>query len=479
MRKSGVLLPVSSLPSRYGIGTLGGGARDFVDFLSHSAQSFWQILPINPTAYGDSPYQSPSAFAGNPYFIDPGELLSEGLLTKSEEQSAVSQGADIDYGRLYETRLELLKKAVGRMNQSPEREQFFHENSFWLEDYALFTALRRDGGMSLSQCLSLTEEQRAQARSRFSRAVFEYKSVQFLFYRQWFNLKKYANNKGVHIIGDIPIYVSEDSADVWSNRRLFLLDRQGHPSVLSGCPPDDFSAEGQLWGNPMYDWSEHEKDGYCWWLKRLAHAQQLFDMVRIDHFRGFFSGWAVPAGSRTAENGCWLPAPGDELIAAVKTALPMLPVIAEDLGFVTNEVRAFFQRSGFPGMKIMQFAFDDPSSLPYTFTENSVVYTGTHDNPTLIQWLCQAERKTLCRAMDYLGVQRVTQLADALIRGAMASPCFLSVIPMGDWLGLGKSGRINTPSTAQGNWRFRLTGKELTEGLAERIHSLTELFGRI
>lgn len=479
MRKSGILLALSSLPSEYGIGDFGEGARGFIDFLNKSGQYYWQILPLNPTAYGDSPYQSPSAFAGNPYFIDVKQLYENGLLTRAEEREAVIYSNRVDYARLWRTRTGLLKKAAARMRESVDYSAFVNENRRWLLSYGLFTVLRQEKGIDLKSCMRMAEDEKLAAFKSFKTEIETYCKIQHLFFSQWFNLKKYANTMGVHIIGDVPIYVAEDSADVWTDPQLFRLDKTGSPAALSGCPPDSFSPDGQLWGNPMYDWQRHKQDEYRWWLDRLGQAGRLFDMVRIDHFRGFYSGYAVPQGATTARDGEWIPGPGMDFVRHVRERLPSLKVIAEDLGFVTDEVRKFFDMSGFPGMKIMQFSFDEGAQPPYSFPEKSVAYTGTHDNPTVVEWMCAGGNRSVARAMDYLGVERFTSLPDAMIRAAMESSSFLSVIPLTDWLKKGGEGRMNTPATLGGNWTYRIKPAELSPALAQKIRNMTELFGRL
>ncbi len=478
MRKSGILLPVSSLPSECGIGTLGKGAYDFVDFLHSARQHFWQVLPVNPTAYADSPYQSPSAFAGNPYFIDPLLLYEQGLLKKSEVSSLYNDAQRVDYAWLYRTRHALLERAAGRLSVGTDYEEFCAKNAHWLDAYALFTVLRSRRKIPLEQVMQMSQAGRDSAAHSFSAETDMFRRVQYLFFTQWFNLKKYANNNAVHIIGDIPIYVAYDSADVWHKPELFLLDASRRPCVQAGCPPDAFSKDGQLWGNPMYNWKKHAADGFSWWLSRLSAACETFDGVRIDHFRGFYSGYAVKAGADTAAHGEWIDAPKMQFVDCVRNNLPDAFIIAEDLGFVTPEVRRFFDESGFPGMKLMQFAFDG-DELPHTFGKNNVAYTGTHDNPTVVGWLRCTPQKTLNRAMDYLGVERVSSLPQAMIKATLASNCDTAIIPMADWLKLGASGRINTPSTAHGNWTFRIGVDCLTAELAAEIKAASSLYARV
>ena len=445
MRAAGILLPLSSLPGPYGIGTLGKEARHFIDFLADAGQSYWQILPIGPTGYGDSPYQSFSAFAANPYFIDPGLLLAEGLLEKGEAE-AFHWGDDetrVDYGALYEGRHALLKKAVDRLE--PEDEglaAFCAENASWLEDYALFMALKGENGQK--SWLDWPDEVRLRepealrrAADRLAGPIRYWKGVQYLFHRQWTALKAYANEKGVAIIGDIPIYVSPDSSDVWAGPELFQLTADRRMAAVAGCPPDAFAADGQLWGNPLYDWDYHHATGYAWWVRRLAHACTVYDVVRIDHFRGFESYWAVPYGEATAKNGRWVKGPGMALVGVLTGWFPQLEFIAEDLGYPTPEVAQLLRDSGLPGMKVLEFAFDsrDTSSyLPHSYGENCICYTGTHDNSPLALWRQEADPADIAFAKEYLGLNDEEGFNRGIIRGGMSSVAKLFVAQMQDYL---------------------------------------------
>ena len=490
MRSSGILLPLSSLSSPHGIGCAGREAYRFVDFLKAAGQRYWQILPLGPTGYGDSPYQSFSAFAGSPYYIDLDDLAERGLLTTAEID-AVDFGADpgrVDYGLLFENRFGLLKRAAGRMDpQDPALTAFFAENADWLEDYALFMALKEERGQVGFQRWPAALRGRhpralAAARRRLADEIFFWKAAQYLFFDQWTKLKAYANQKGIRIIGDLPIYVSPDSADLWANGPLFQLDARGRPSEVAGVPPDAFSDEGQLWGNPLYDWKTHKKQGYRWWLRRLAVAARLYDLIRIDHFRGFESYYAIPAGAKNAVHGCWQKGPGLDFVGAIRSQLPQLGIIAEDLGLLTPAVRRLLAASGFPGMKVLQFAFD-PSGrsdyLPFRYPRNTVVYTGTHDNTTTEDWQRSADPREVAFARRYLDVPQGESVTPAMIRAALGSVADTCIIPMQDYLALGKEGRINTPGTLGGNWTWRMLPGTVNRALAKQIRALTRLYGRI
>ena len=423
MRQSGILLHITSLPSPHGVGTLGSWAYRFVDFLSGAGQSYWQILPLGPTGYGDSPYQTFSAFAGNPYLIDLDFLAADGLLTAEEISSADTSGETVDFGRLYETRPALLKLACSRgfARDAQAVSRFAADNGGWLQSYALFMAVKEYFGGKpwyewpdeIRLCRGRCAEYEALLRHEIDYHVY----AQFLFNRQWTALKSYAAEKGIEFIGDVPIYVPLDSADVWANPQLFQLDADMRPREVAGVPPDAFTADGQLWGNPLYDWDAMARDGYRWWQNRLNAAAKLFDVVRIDHFRGLASYWAVPAGEKTAKNGKWRSGPGKPFISAVKNGCPSIRFIAEDLGYLTDDVRELLEFSGFPGMKILEFAFDcrEPSNyLPDRYPENCICYTGTHDNETLIQWCEGLDAECDAYAREYLGISAADDLADAL-----------------------------------------------------------------
>ena len=490
MRRSGVLMPVSSLPSRFGIGGFSKEAYDFVDFLAASGQSLWQILPLGPTGYGDSPYQSFSTFAGSPYYISLDALIEEGLLTE-EECSSVDFGNDtkrVDYEKIYYTRFELLRKAFERANRSDDADYsaFVKENELWLKDYAMYMAVKDSlGGVSWIEWDEEIRLRKPKAMKKYEKELADdiafYSYQQYLFSKHWSALKEYANKKGIQIVGDIPIYVAFDSADTWAKPELFQLDQKNVPTAVAGCPPDAFSATGQLWGNPLYRWDYHEETGFAWWMQRLAHCFDIYDIVRIDHFRGFDEYWAVPYGDETAENGEWKPGPGYKLFEVMKKTLGNRAVIAEDLGFLTPSVLKLVKKTGYPGMKILQFAFDatgESDYLPHKYPNNCVVYTGTHDNDTVNGWLATLNKKDLAFVKKYVNVKRTPELCETLIRTALGSVADTAVIPMQDYLGLGGEARINTPSTLGGNWEWRMERDACTEELSKHMLELAWIYGR-
>lgn len=491
MRASGILLPVSSIPSAYGIGTFSKEAYEFVDFLEKAGQSYWQILPLGPTGYGDSPYQSFSTFAGNPYYIDLEELIKKGLLTK-EQCDACDWGDNaeyVDYEKIYLSRFKVLRIAFenSRIEEDSDFQDFVRENTYWLEDYALYMAVKDSfGGVSWSEWDEDIRLRKAEALSsykeRLKNEVLFYEFQQYLFAVQWAGLKKYANDKGIKIIGDIPIYVAFDSADTWANPELFQFDAQGLPTGVAGCPPDSFSATGQLWGNPLYRWDYHKETGFAWWVKRIAYCFKLYDVVRIDHFRGFDEYYNIPYGDETAEFGKWEKGPGYELFKVLKEKLGNRQVIAEDLGFLTPSVIKLVKKTGYPGMKILQFAFDsreESDYLPHNYTSNSVVYTGTHDNDTTVGWFQSINRRDRAYAKKYLNIKVNKQVEWEFIRAALSSVSDTAIIPMQDYLGLGREARINTPSTLGDNWKWRMTSGQAADGLVERILGICKLYGRI
>lgn len=491
MRKCGVLLPVSSIASKYGIGGFSKEAYDFVDFLAKSGQSLWQILPLGPTGYGDSPYQSFSTFAGNPYYISLDALIDEGLLTEAECES-VDYGDDdtsIDYEKIYNTRFELLRKAYDRANiaENSEYKEFVEENKEWLKDYAMYMAIKDSlDGISWIEWDEDIRLRKPQAMAEYEKELADdiafYSYQQYLFASQWDALKKYANKKGIEIVGDIPIYVAFDSADTWANPELFQLDENNIPTAVAGCPPDAFSATGQLWGNPLYRWDYHEETEFAWWIKRLSYCFKIYDVVRIDHFRGFDEYWAIPFGDETAEFGEWRQGPGYKLFEVMKKKLGNKAVIAEDLGFLTPSVLKLVKKTGYPGMKILQFAFDsreESDYLPHNYPKNSVVYTGTHDNDTVIGWIDAMNRKDLAFARKYLGIKKNADICKSLIRTALSSVSDTAIIPMQDYLELGAEARINTPSTLGGNWQWRMKSDACTDKLCEEMLELAKIYGRI
>lgn len=494
MRKSGILMPIASLPSKYGIGTFSKEAYEFVDFLHDAGQKLWQILPLGPTGYGDSPYQSFSTFAGNPYYIDLENLIERGYL-KTSECKACDFGDNpeyVDYEKMYLARFSLLRKAFKRafteqgLNDSTEYKAFVEKNAYWLEDYALYMAVKNEfGGKSWAEWDEGIRLRRKEALTKYKKNCAEeiafYRFQQYLFSTQWQALKQYANEKGIEIIGDIPIYVAFDSADTWASPKLFMLDETCIPVAVAGCPPDAFSATGQLWGNPLYDWEYHKKTRFAWWMKRIAYCFELYDVVRIDHFRGFDEYWAIPYGDVTAERGRWCKGPGIALFEMMEKTLGEKKVIAEDLGFLTDSVLALVEKTGYPGMKVLQFAFDggtDSAYLPHNYAKNSVVYTGTHDNNTTWGWYLQLPEHVKNFADNYLRIRNAKEAEWEFIRAAVASVADTAIIPMQDYLGLGESARMNTPSTLGDNWKWRMKKGACTKKLAERIRTLTELYGR-
>ena len=490
-RSSGILMPISSLPSPHGIGTLGVEARKFVDFLAAAEQSWWQILPVGPTSFGDSPYQSFSAYAGNPYFIDLDLLCADGLLTP-EEVNAVNWGTDparVDYSAIYSGRFPLLRLATERgwERDADKVSAFSAENASWLPDYALFMAIKRHFGMRAwtewpDEDIRL---RRPEAVDRYQRELAEdirlFTYIQYLFFRQWGALRSYAHEKGIGIIGDLPIYVAMDSADVWADPRAFQLDERNVPAEVAGVPPDYFTADGQLWGNPLYDWDAMKADGYSWWIRRIAGASRLYDILRIDHFRGLESYWAVPYGETTAKIGRWVKGPGMDLIGVLTQKFPNIQFIAEDLGYLTPEVRQLLQESGLPGMKVLQFAFDSREAanyLPHTYPRHCVCYAGTHDNSTLMGWKDEADPADIAAAREYLGLNEAEGFHWGILRGGQSSVADLFVAQMQDYLGLGSDARMNTPGILGGNWQWRMLPGQITEELTTRIARMTSLYGR-
>ncbi|MCL2796601.1 MAG: 4-alpha-glucanotransferase [Firmicutes bacterium] len=516
-RSAGILLPIFSLPSHQGIGTFGEEAYKFVDFLRDAGQSYWQVLPLTPTSYGDSPYSGPSAFAGNPYFID---VVNCGLqMNRGQRPEVMGQllddespvGADgnppavhafslhsgglpsaptenIDYGLLYRARHTALNATFAHFSGGKEFEAFKAENAEWLVDYCLFAALKDENPERVWQAWDEPIKRRdpamlASLRKVFAREIEYHAFVQFEFQRQWDALKAYANNNGVRIIGDIPIYVAADSADVWANPELFELDANYMPTRVAGCPPDEFCADGQVWGNPLYQWDAHKKTGYKWWISRMARSLKLFDVVRIDHFRGFESFFAIPAHAKTAKNGVWEKGPGKAFIKVINEWFNSPPVIAENLGFLTPAVEELLKFSGFPGMRVLQFGFSKPDGssehLPHNYERHLVAYTGTHDNdtsPGYFKAAPAAERQT---AKAYLGIAGGKDTGIAFARAVLNSGSDLAIIPMQDYLNLGSKARLNIPSTLGGNnWRWRVNGDDLSDELAKKIRKVTALAGR-
>lgn len=489
-RSAGILMPVFSLPSPYGIGSFGQAAYEFVDFLKAAGQKYWQVLPLGPTSYGDSPYQSFSAFAGNPYFIDLDLLRQEGLLVQEELDAVAWQEKenDIDYAGLYQNRFPVLKKAFARSaHQSTEEYRgFCRENQAWLDNYSEYMALKTKFGgrewLKWPEPLRRREpEALREALAPLSGEVDFWRFCQFKFFQQWEKLRAYAHSQGIGLIGDIPIYAAMDSADTWAEPEVFYLDEECRPIDVAGCPPDAFSATGQLWGNPLYRWDYQRETGFAWWKRRMAATARLYDIVRIDHFRGLCGYYAIPAGNKTAEVGEWRPGPGLAFFEAVQGSLGSTQWILEDLGYLTPDVHRLRRRVGAPGMKVLQFAFDsreESDYLPHNYDANCVVYTGTHDNDTMAGWMRTAPRADVRFSKRYLNIRRGMEPSWEYIRAAYGSVASLAVVPLQDFLGYGSEARINTPSTLGQNWRWRLSPGVLSEALAERIRSFAALYGR-
>ena len=493
MRKSGILMHISSLSSPYGIGTMGQTARQFVDFLKEGGQQCWQLLPICPTSYGDSPYQSYSTFAGNPYFIDLDELEKIGLLQKEDYEHIDWECSPdkVNYGTMYQKRYRVLRKAVARFLECPPEDfdSYCQENDFWLADFALFMALKdvHEGAP--------WSEWREPLRNRDERALKQaaeeneentifWKVLQYLFFRQWNELKAYANERGISIIGDLPIYVSLDSVDVWAHPELFQLDENKIPKEVAGCPPDGFSAEGQLWGNPLFDWGYMEEHGFSWWIERIRYLCNVYDTLRIDHFRGFDAYYAIPYGDTTAKNGYWKQGPGMKLFNAVERAIGRQPIIAEDLGHLTDSVRQLLKDSGFPGMKVMEFAFDsrDESGneyLPHNYIENCVAYAGTHDNDTILGWFAEADSEDTDYAKKYLKISEGDSLNWSMMDVLWESVANMVIIQAQDILDLGSEARMNQPSTVGANWQWRALPGVFTQELASRLKNKMEIYNRL
>ncbi len=496
-RGAGILMHIASLPGRFGIGTLGKEAYEFADFIKKAGFKYWQILPLGHTGYGDSPYQCFSAFAGNPYFIDFDLLKDEGLL-KEEDYINEDYGDDlnsIDYGKIFITKYEVLKKAYKTFKESnldimeKEFKEFKDEKSFWLDDYSLYMALKYN--FNLKSWYEWSDELKRRDKETISKYKVELKDeieywsfLQYLFYKQWRELKDYVNDLGIEIIGDIPIYVASDSADTWSMPENFLINKETlEPIAVAGCPPDIFSETGQLWGNLIYDWDYMKKNKYKWWKTRIKESLTLYDVLRIDHFRGFESYWSIPFGDETAKNGKWVKGPGIELFDEIKNEIGEVNIIAEDLGFLTDDVRKFLKDTGFPGMRILEFAFDgkpDNEYLPHNYCRKCIAYTGTHDNDTCLGWYEKTSSKEeRQRAKEYLGLNGRPEGCNwGFIRGIWSSIADVAIAPTQDFLNLGNEARMNLPSTIGSNWKWRVEKGELTEKLAEKIYKFSKMYGR-
>ena len=503
-RASGILLHPTSLPGRFGIGDLGPAAHRFADFLRAAGQSLWQVLPLGPTGYGDSPYACYSAFAGNPLLISPERLFADGLLIREELDAIPAQPAEsVDFASAHKIKDELLAQAFARYQRTTDTEfrsafeTFSEKNSSWLNDYALFRSLKTEhrgtpwheweGSLVRREASALTR-----ARSKLHDQIEAHKFSQFLFFRQWFELKAYCNEHGISLIGDVPIFVAHDSADVWTNPEQFKLDRDGLPTVVAGVPPDYFSATGQFWGNPLYNWERMLADGFKWWIERVRASLQMVDIARIDHFRGFAACWEIPGGDKTAERGRWVEVPGRELFNAIRNALGELPIIAEDLGVITPDVEKLRDGFGFPGMRILQFAFSSDQKnidLPHNYHHNVVAYTGTHDNDTTVGWFNSVAGAGSTRTAEQIAGEREfclkylhtegREINWDFIRALMASVADTAILPLQDLLGLGTEARMNLPNSTQGNWIWRFTEESLADQDAQRLRDITETYGRV
>ena len=490
-RGSGVLMHISSLPGPYGIGTLGESAYKFVDFLKEAGQSYWQILPVCPTSYGDSPYQSFSTFAGNPYFIDFDLLEKDGLLSKADYEG-IDWGSNekyVDFGLLYIKRHELFAKIQNyfEKNTPADYEAFCTKNAYWLDDFALFMAVKdAHNGVAFLEWEEDIRMRKPAALEKWTkqcgRRIEYYKMLQYLFFKQWNQLRAYAAKNDIRIIGDIPIYVAADSADVWTHPENFMLDKKGVPVEVAGCPPDAFTALGQLWGNPVYNWKQHKASGYAWWKQRIKACLEIYDILRIDHFRGFESFYSIKYGSPDAKKGKWRKGPNADLFNEVKKEFGELPIIAEDLGFMTDEVREMLKECGFPGMKVVQFAFDgteDNGYLPDNNPVNSIVYTGTHDNETILGWTESCSENELKNAMEYFKVEEKADIREAMMLSALNSKAFVCVLTMQDLIGLGHEARMNTPSTVGENWKWRATSEQISKKIAAWLKEASGKAGRL
>ena len=489
-RSSGILLPISSLPSKYGIGTFGKAAYEYADFLKAAGQKYWQLLPLGPTGYADSPYASFSTFAGNPYFIDLEMLIADGLLKKAEVE-AENWGTNpryVDYGQVYDSRFKILAKAKARgWDRDKDSVMRFKAEHQWVDNYALFMALKHEFDQVC--WLEWPDEDirmhKAEAVAKYTAKLKDeielYTYIQYLFYKQWKALKTYINDSGIDIIGDIPIYVAMDSCEVWAETRFFMLDEENYPVEVSGVPPDYFSEDGQLWGNPIYNWKAMKADGYKWWINRIAGATEMYDVIRIDHFRGFDEYWSIKYGEKTAKNGKWKPGPGMDLVGLLIKEFPDTEFIAEDLGQPSPTVVKLLKDSNWPGMKVLGFAFDsqEPNNYqPHTYGPNCVCYTGTHDNATILEWAEEADAEDVEYAKTYLGIGKEEPFNWGMIRGGMASVANLFVAQMQDYLDLGRYNRINVPSTTGSNWQWRMLPTELSDELAQKICKMSVMYGR-
>lgn len=483
VRESGILLPIFSLPNKYGIGSFGKSAYDYVDFLNKSNIKYWQVLPLGPTSYGDSPYQSFSSYAGNPYFIDLEILVKDGLLNEFDIQNSFDDSNKINYERLYLTRFDVLKKAYANFNHD-EMNDFVNNNSYWLNDYALFMTIKDSfNGKSFLEWDDNYKFKNNEVINNFIKDnnynIDFYKFIQFEFYKQYFNLKEYANKNNVQIIGDMPIYVAIDSCDVWSNKEEFLLDEHFNPTVVGGVPPDYFAVKGQLWGNPLYNYDYMKNNDYKWWVNRFRFNSTLFDVIRIDHFRGFESFYAIPYGSSDAVNGKWIKGPGIDLFKTCESKLGKLNIIAENLGLITEEVKDLIKETTYPGMNVLEFGFDPNSdNAIYNLEYNNVVYTGTHDNEPVVSWYQKLSDSDKEYVNEVLFENNPYEICNAMIRACLASVCKCAIIPMWDYLQKDSSARINTPSILGNNWSYRIEYGDMNDDLASYINHLQKIYYR-
>ncbi len=480
INKCGVLAPVFSLPTNYLVGSFGKPCFEFVDFLKEANQTCWQVLPLNPTSYGDSPYQAVSTFAGNPYFIDLEVLYSKGLITKKQLLENKKIAKFVDYSELFNSRYNLLRKAFSKFNKTEDYKNFIKKNSKWLNPYALFMAIKVKNNYAPWWDWSDNFKYYKNAlkyKSQLKKEIDFWKFIQFEFFSEWNEVKKYANSKNIKIIGDLPIYVAYDSVDVWQNTDMFLLDKNLTPKLVAGVPPDAFSSDGQLWGNPIYDWEYLKKNDFSWWVDRVNQNKKLYDLIRIDHFRGFVGYYVVPYGDSTARNGYWVKGVADELFDAINKRCKGVKIIAEDLGVITDDVKAVLQKTGFPGMKVLQFAFYEDNSLylPKNFdTKNCIAYTGTHDSDTTKSWLETLNESELNRIFDATKVKTKNIDVYTIIKLALSSSANLVIIPLQDYLNLGGEARINMPSKAQGNWTYIFDKSYKNKKNIEKIKNLTQ-----
>ena len=492
-RVSGVLMPITSLPSPYGIGTIGKEARKFADFLKKAGQSIWQILPVGPTSYGDSPYQSFSTYAGNPYMIDLDILVKEGLLTKRQINKFYwgDNEEEIDYGAIYYSRFQVLRLAYDKyikLGDVKAFNSFKRKNAKWIKDYALYMSVKLHFDNK-----AWPEWDDAEIRMRDEKAINRYtrkfkddidfwKWIQFEFYKQWEDFRAYVNGLGIKLLGDMPIYVAMDSADTWANPEVFWLDEERKPVCVAGCPPDYFSETGQLWGNPLYKWDYLKSTGYKWWMDRIAAADKLFDITRIDHFRAFDTYYAIPFGAKDAINGKWMNGPGIDFFNVMRETLGEIEIVAEDLGELFDSVKELLEESGYPGMKVLEFAFADDETnafLPHNYTSNCVVYTGTHDNDTVLGWYSQAKGWEKKHCDQYLGIREGDEVNWKFIEEAYKSVADYAIIQMQDILGLGSEARINVPSTLGGNWAWRIKKGVITKDITDRLYNLSKIYSRL